>query len=326
MTIYDVAKAAGVSASTVSRAFSRPGRVSSRTAEHVRRVAHDLGYRTDSLTQPSLPSRFHTIGVVTSDITNPFFFPIIRGAEHAAAAAGYTLLLTDAQESGVIEVETLSRSIPLVDGMVMATSRASDTVLRSIAKQVPVVILNRHVPGLPCVVTDNTRGIRRAVEHLAELGHRRICYLAGPEASWADGVRWRSMRQAAQERGVRESRIGPFEPTVLGGLAATAAIRHRDDTAVITYNDLMAIGLMRGLRDCGVAVPGRVSVVGFDNTFASDLVTPGLTTVAAPLRSLGETAVSTVLAIAHGSRPATDRPHMLPTKLIVRESTGPARS
>ncbi len=324
VTIYDVAKAAGVSPSTVSRTFSRPGRVSARTAAQVRRVAVVLGYRTEDLAPPLLPNRFHTIGVITSDITNPFCFPIIRGAEAAAAKAGYTLLLTDAQESGQRETEILRRSLPIVDGMIVVTSRISDVLLRAIAKQVPVVILNRHVAGLPCVVTDNPRGMRRAVEHLAARGHRKVCYVSGPEASWADGVRWRALREAAHELGLTESRIGPYAPTVLGGLAAVTAVRERDHTAIITYNDLMAIGLMRGLRDAGLPVPQRVSVIGFDNTFASDLVTPGLTTVAAPLRSLGETAVHLVLAIAAGARPATDRPQVLPVKLIERDSTGPA--
>lgn len=326
MTIYDVAAAAGVSPSTVSRTFSRPGRVSARTAQRVRQIAVDLGYRTDDLAQPSLPSRFHTIGVATSDITNPFFFPIIRGAETAAARAGYTLLLTDAQESDVIEMETLRRSIPVVDGMIVVTSRASDTVLRSIAKQTAVVILNRHVPGLPCVFTDNVRGTYRAVEHLAGLGHRRVCYVCGPEASWTDGVRWRALREAAAQLGLADGRIGPFAPTVLGGMAAAGAIRERGVTAVVAYNDLMAIGVLRGLRDAGVPVPAAVSVVGFDNTFASDLVTPGLTTVAAPLRSLGEVAVNTVVAIARGVRPRAEQPQVLPVRLVVRESTGPAPS
>ncbi|MEI2730898.1 MAG: LacI family DNA-binding transcriptional regulator [Dermatophilaceae bacterium] len=323
VTIYDVAEAAGVSPSTVSRAFSRPGRVSWRTAERVRAVAEQMGYRTDSIGQPRLPARFHTIGVATSDITNPFFFSIVRGAESAASKAGYTLLLTDTQESGVIEQETLARALPIIDGMVIVTSRTSDTVLRSIAKQVPVVILNRHVPGLPCVVPDTARGMHRAVEHLAGLGHRRICYVSGPEASWADGVRWRAMGEAAHERGLALSRVGPFAPTVVGGATAASAVRDKEVTAVVTYNDVMAIGLSRALQASGLAVPRDLSIVGFDNTFASDLVSPSLTTVAAPLRSLGEAGVNTVVAITKGAKPATDRPHVLPTRLVVRESTGP---
>ncbi len=324
VTIYDVARVAGVSPSTVSRTFARPGRVSSRTAERVRAVAEQLGYRTHRVAQPVPASQHHTIGLATTDITNPFFFPIIRGAEAAASAAGYTLLLTDAQESGHIELATFKHALPVVDGVVIVTSRTSDTILRSVAKYVPVVITNRHVPGLPCVVTDNPRGMRRAVEHLASLGHTRICYVAGPEASWVDGVRWRAFREAAFELELHESRVGPYAPTVLGGYAAAEAVLKRGVTAVVVYNDLMAMGLTRGLRTLGTVVPDDMSVVSFDNTFASDLVTPSLTTVAAPLRSLGETAVKNVIAIASGARPTSTQPQVLPVKLVVRQSTGPA--
>ena len=143
--------------------------------------------------------------------------------------------------------------------------------------------------------------MRRAVEHLAELGHQRITYVAGPEASWADGMRWRSLREAATELRLQARRIGPYPPTVAGGgaRAATELTRH-PSSAVIAYNDLPAIGLIRTLIDLGVQVPADVSVIGFDNIFAAELVTPPLTTVVAPLRAMGVTAVQNLLAIVRG--------------------------
>jgi LacI family transcriptional regulator len=325
-TIYEVAGAAGVSPSTVSRTFSRPGRVSVRTADHVREVAAQLGYRVDGVFRPTSPQNNKLIALATADVTNPFYFGILRGAEWAAARAGYTLLLIDAQESETIERQNLSRVLPLVSGMVIASTRTSDTVLRSVSKSTPVVVLNRQVGGLACVIPDSPRGMRRAVEHLATLGHRHIYYLPGPEASWMNGIRWLAMREAAAELGLRETRLTAAIPTVEGGHHAADEVVSRGVKAVVCYNDVMAMGLMRGLKARGVRVPHDISVVGFDNTFASDLVTPRLTTVAAPLTTIGETAIRQVLAMIGGARPRGDAPTLVPVRLIVRESTAAPRA
>lgn len=328
-TIYEVAKVAGVSPSTVSRTFSRPGRVSVRTADHVRAVAAQLGYRTDGVFRPIQQVATKIIGIAISDLTNPFYFGILRGAERAAGKAGYTLLLLDTQESDVIEREILNRVTPLVSGLVIASTRTSDTVLRSVSKSTPVVVLNRYVGGLACVVPDSQRGIRRAVEHLAGLGHREIFYLAGPDAAWANGARWLAVREAAYELGIHEHRIGPNPPTVEAGHGAATQVLRRGARAVICYNDMMAMGLMRGLAARGCRVPDDVSVIGFDNNFAADLVTPRLTTVAAPLATIGETAVRQVLSMIGGATPRGDAPIAVPVRLVVRSSTAapsPSRS
>ncbi|XVU28660.1 LacI family DNA-binding transcriptional regulator [Actinoplanes sp. CA-054009] len=314
-TINDVARAAGVASSTVSRAFARPGRVNVETAERIRRVAADLGYRSGPVLRPAPRGRTSMIGLVISDVTNPFYDEIIRGAQAAAGRAGRTTLLADAQENGVTERDVLERAVPLVDGLVLATSRMSDSAIRQVAKQCPVVVLNRIVAGVPSVVVDNPRGARRVAEHLGELGHRHLTYVAGPEASWTDGVRWRALR----ELDVHAHRIGPFEPTVAGGAEAAQEFARRPTSAVVAYNDLMAIGLIRRLTAMGVRVPGDVSVAGFDNIFAAELITPALTTVAAPLHAMGEAAVRAVLSGA-GSSVVT-----LPTRLVVRASTGRRR-
>lgn len=322
-TIYDVAKAAGVAPSTVSRAFSRPGRVNAETAERIRQVAAELGYRTNPLARALPTGRTSLLAIVTADVTNPFFFEIIRGAEAAAAEAGYTMIVVDVQESPEAERRALDRALPLVEGIVLATSRMSDSSIRVAAKQRPTVVLNRVMTDVPSVVTDNARGARRAVEHLAELGHTTLTYAAGPEASWADGMRWRSVREAAYELELRARRLGPFPPTQAGGLAAAQALRQSPTTAVIAYNDLIAIGLLRGLSRLGARVPQDVSVVGFDNIFGSDFCDPPLTTVAAPLRHLGSYAVTTLLEEMKRRRSGPLRPALLPAQLVVRASTGP---
>ena len=322
-TIYDVAKVAGVSPSTVSRAFSRPGRVSAQTAEKIRKVADELGYRSRDITHAQARTHTKMLGLAVADITNPFNFRVIRGCQAAAAEAGFLVSLTDSQESETLEREMLRRALPVLDGLVIASSRLSDTELRTLAKSLPIVVLNRRVAGLHCIVPDMAHGIRKAAEHLVGLGHRNITYLAGPEASWADGVRWRAIRDSARELGFTEHRVGPFAPTIHGGRAAGEVIAARRLKAVVCYNDLMAIGLMKSVTERGLTVPGDVSVIGFDNIFAAALVEPGLTTIAAPLTMLGDSAVRYIIS-ALNSTPSTDTPPVtVPVRLVLRGSTGP---
>lgn len=266
------------------------------------------------------------LGISATDITNPFFFGIIRGAEHVAVAEDFSIMLADSQENDELERRLFDRTMPLVDGMIVATSRLPDSVLRSAAKRAPVVSLNRLVPGLPCVITDNARGMRRALEHLAELGHRRVAYVSGPTTSWADGARQRAFREGCYELDLVEHRVGPTAPTVRGGMSIFPQIREQRVTAVIGFNDIVAVGIMRAAKAAGLHVPGELSVVGIDNVFVSDLVSPGLTTIASPLTLLGERAARTVIALVNGREPETtaDHPSVLPMRLIVRESTGPA--
>ncbi|UNK70718.1 LacI family DNA-binding transcriptional regulator [Microbacterium sp. H1-D42] len=329
-TIYDVAAACGVAPSTVSRAFARPGRVNAETAERIRRVAEEMGYRTNPLARALPTGKTSLLAVIVADVTNPFFFELLRGAEETATEAGYTLLVADVQESVEAERRALDRTLPMVEGVVLATSRMSDSSIRVAAKQRPTVVLNRSMSDIASVATDNSRGMRRAVEHLAELGHTTITYVAGPDASWANGVRWQALREAVHELGLRARRIGPFSPTQAGGLSAAGAIAGSPTTAIIAYNDVLAIGLMRGLTSLGIRVPEDVSVIGFDNIFGADFCTPQLTTVAAPLRQLGKVAVQTLLADLRAPRSSRLVPRgplktaLLPSRLVVRSSTGQA--
>lgn len=327
-TIYDVAAAAGVAPSTVSRAFSRPGRVRSETAAHIRAVAEELGYRTSPLARTLATTRTRMLALMVSDVANPVYAAMIRGAQTEAADAGFVVLLEDARESGTVEREALERVLPVVEGIVLGGSRMSDSTIRTIAKQRPLIVLNRDVAGVLSVVTDNARGTRRVVEHLGSLGHDQLTYVSGPEASWANGARLRAFRESCHELQLGARTTAAFAPTVEGGVnAATSLLEDRDQlpTAVVAYNDLMAIGVVRGFQQAGVQVPLDVSVTGFDDILVSQLVSPPMTTVATPLRSMGATAVQNLLAVLKGAQPHADRAFVLPARLVVRGSTAQRR-
>ncbi|HET9648050.1 MAG TPA: LacI family DNA-binding transcriptional regulator [Microlunatus sp.] len=321
-TIYDVAAAAGVAASTVSRALSKPGRVSFKTAEHVRRVASELGYRTEHHQRVPAGRSTGLLAMMVADITNPVFSGMIRGAERTARHAGSALMLLESEESAESERELLDRIVPVVEGVVLSASRMTDAEIRTVAKTTPLVVVNRIVDQVPSVGGDSVPAVRRAVEHLGGLGHRTLTYLSGPEASWADGMRWRAVLDAGQQLGVKVRRIGPQLPTLAGGQSAAEAWGEAPTSAVIAYNDLVAIGFVRAVQDRGLQVPGDVSVIGFDNIRDADLVRPPLTTIASPLVSLGSAAVN--LLLKKGAAGPAPAPVLLPDRLVLRSSTGPA--
>lgn len=325
VTIYDIAKAAGVAPSTVSRTFARPGRVNADTAERIRAAARELGYREKPLHQQRSGVSTSTLGFVVADVANPVFAHIMKGFQNEAAEHGYSVLLIDTREDARLERESISRLAPLVDGLVLGASRLSDSAITQIVKIRPVVSVNRIIAGLPSIVADTPRGLRRLVEHLAELGHTRFTYLAGPPASWADGVRWRAVSEACHELSLVIRRVGPNQPSLDGGVAAANAWLDNPTSAVIGYNDMVAIGFMKAIQRAGMRVPQDVSVAGVDNSISSVLTTPTLTSVAPSTSQIGMRAARALITqLRHRSTPSAET-IVVPMDLHVRDSIGPAR-
>jgi LacI family transcriptional regulator len=322
-TIYDVAKAAGVATSTVSRVFSKPGRISETTRTHVLEVARELGYEPNPHARALTSRRTQTIAMVVSDITNPHFFELIRGAEMRAKAAAYTLVLVNAEESPRMEFDQVRRLSRSVDGFLLAASRQPDENLVRWAADLPIVLINRRVQGLASVILEHTEGCRQVVAHLASLGHRSVVYLAGPTNSWMAGSRWAAIQQAATEHGLTAVKIGPYTPTVASGGAAADAALGTGASAIIAHNDLLAMGVLRRLAHRSVRVPEDVSVVGFDDIFAADLCTPRLTTLGGEHAHVGRAAVEILLEAMAAPRDQRPTPQVvLPSQLILRDSTG----
>lgn len=318
---------AGVAPSTVSRAFSNPGRVNPHTRDHVLATADDLGYVPNPTARTLVSGRTRTLGLLVPDITNPYFAGIIKGAERAARAAGVSVVLGDTQESPVVEAELLSRLGPAVDGFVLSASRLPDAELVQATELSPITTVNRATPGIPCVVADFDSGTEQIVDHLWSHGHTGFVFLGGPNESWSGARRWAGLHAAAARRGMTATRFGPFVPTVAGGpAAADAALASGDATALVAHNDMLAIGVMRRLAERGVDVPGRVSVVGFDDMFGADFCTPTLTTLNERREDAGSRAVEMLVSRTRpGASSVADVPQwVLPTQLVVRSSTGPA--
>jgi DNA-binding LacI/PurR family transcriptional regulator len=324
VTIHDVAARAGVAASTVSRALSRPYRVNRDTRARIEEVARELHYTPNAQARALTSGRTQTVAVLVSDVTNPFYFGMIRGAQHRLRAAGYAQLLIDTEDSAELESHLLRKMRQSIDGAVLAASRLPEQELAAMAADIPLVTVNRNVPGVQSVLIDSPDGVAQATEHLVSLGHRRIVYVSGPATSWANEARWRAMRSALGRHGLPATKIGPFGASRPSGPAAADSLLNTGATACVAFNDMLAIGMLSRLRERGVRVPDDVSIVGCDDIFGADFCHPPLTTLTAPIERAGQVAVAMLLArLDDPSGAAARRQVVLPTHLTVRDSTGP---
>lgn len=318
-TIYDVARLAGVSPSTVSRALHQPGRIAPRTEQRVRNAAEALGYRTNPMARSLQTGRTGMVALVLTDATNPVYFDVLRGAERIAALHDLTIVFTESQEDAAAELEAANRIAQVCDGLVLVSSRLPDDQLGELAERAPVVLVNREVEGFASVTADPSDGVADVIDRLAALGHRSIVYLAGPESAWMDQRRRSEISRRTAERGIALAIMRASEPTMVGGSVALDGILQSGATAVIAFNDLVAVGVLRAARERGVDVPGRLSVIGFDDILAADLL--ALTTVRGALDELGAAALNALAELLAGAAPVAVR---MPTALVPRASIGAA--
>jgi LacI family transcriptional regulator len=337
-TVRDVAARAGVSIATVSRALRGHANVEPATRRRVEDAARALNYRPSGVARSLRLRATRTIGLIVTDIENPYFPQIVSAVEDAARERGYSVLLADGRREPEREIESLEvLAERQVDGLIIAsTTLTLRHQVRIREVPCPVVIVNSEstVSAVPAVLSDNAAGGRLAAEHLLGLGHRRLAYLAAPSADdRAVHERIEGVRAILWEQGFSRGSliIVPAAPGVDGGAMAAVMAVGADATlsSLICSNDLTAIGAVRGLRSLGLVVPRQVSVVGFDDIEMAAHVDPPLTTVRQATDEMGHWAVASLLQRIDVGREATagqvggtpGRTVRLPVTLVIRDST-----
>lgn len=329
-TIADVAHRSGVSTATVSRVLSGAAPARAATRERVLAAARELDYRPSGIARALKRSQTRTIGLLVTDISNPFFPQVVRAIEDEAHRRGYGVLLCNAADDPDRELAYLDLLLERrVDGLIVASARTTRRHAARLGEvPMPVVLVNAETSAgsLPSVTVAHRLGARMATAHLLELGHRRIGHVAGP------------MTQAAASRlrlaGVTDAlRVADIDPSSLlvaegnehvdGGERATEqllaeAIR---PTGIVAYNDLSAIGALRAIRAAGLSVPEDLSVIGFDDIELASWTDPPLTTIRQPTETLGRRAVQHLIDGDPSRRPMAV---VLDPTLVVRGSTGPS--
>ncbi len=325
VTMQQVAAEAGVSVSTVSKVMNGRYGVSTETSDHVSRVIEELGYETSLVARSLRNTRTNVIGLLVADF-EPFSTEVLKGAADAIRDSGYELVAYSAggrtDEHVGWERRYLSRVMgTLVDGAVLVTPTVTDVQYDG-----PVVAVDPHTgrSSLPTVAADNLQGARLGVDHLLGLGHRRIGMVTGRADLVSAQLRERGYREAHAAAGlpVDETLLarGAFDPGQAREAARELLHRPVPPTAIFAANDISALSTLDVAAELGVAVPGQLSIVGFDNIPESALAHPPLTTVQQPMRRLGHDAVAMLVALIAGEELAETQV-VLETTLVARRTT-----
>jgi LacI family transcriptional regulator len=335
-TLRDVAEAAGVHAATASRALNPETRrlVNVETARRVLRAAESLGFSPNPIARSLKTSKSGTVGLVLPDITNPLFPPIVRGIEDVLSEAGYSALIVNTDNDPERErAQIASLRSRQVEGLIVATARLEHPLLDQLHQQkVNLVLVNRRTSAVdvPWITPDDTAGIELAVTHLADLGHRRVLHLAGPQTTSTGVVRMRAFTNAVRDHGLDDDPALVAACTLWTEDEGARVLREVLDagtefTAIVAGNDLIALGCYDVFNQRGITCPDDVSVVGFNDMPLLDKLRPPLTTVGIPHHQVGVEAARMLLeSINEPDRPA--RSVLLPVSLVVRGSTAPPHS
>jgi LacI family transcriptional regulator len=321
-TIMQVAGAAGVSKATVSRAFTRPEMLSAETVRRIHAIAAEIGYVPNHTARALSTGRHGNLALIVPDVANPFFPPLIRAAQMEADRSDFCIFLGNSDEDPRQEDRLVDRFLGQVEGVILVSSRLPDADIRAHATRLPVVLVNRDVPGVPRVLIDSALGVAEAVEHLASLGHRKIVYVSGPSNSWSNQQRRKAVRHAAGKLDVEIVTVPCAAPTYEASRLTVGPILETGSTAAIAFDDMVAQGILSGLAERGIAVPKRFSVVGCDDVLGAATY-PALTTVSNRSREAGKAALSLMLDILQ-THAMSDARYILDTHLVVRGTTASA--
>jgi len=335
ISIKDIARQAGVSHSTVSRALSDSDLVSAPTKARIQHLASEMGYSPDAQARSLVKGRTMTIGVVVTTIADPFIAEVVQGIESTARDHDYSVILTSSSHEPEREIAAVDmlRS-KRVDGVIVTSSRVGAVYLDHLERMdAPIVLINNHRedtgPYTFSITVDNPHGDCEATRHLIESGHRRIAYLTGRGDHSSDAGRQEGYCRALAEAGMEfdPALVLPGDGRSRGGERALPILMGIGDrpSAVFCYNDMTAIGLIRAAREAGLHIPGDLAVVGFDDIPFAVYACPPLTTISQPKFEMGRRAVEMVLELLSPSltgEPASNQ--VFRGQLIVRESSGRA--
>jgi DNA-binding LacI/PurR family transcriptional regulator len=314
-TILDVAALAGVHAATVSRTINVPEKVAPETRRRVEEAVRELGFVPNRAARGLITGRTGNIAVIVPDITNPHFASLVRSVERSARQSDLQVLLVDTGEhpdEEVRAVESLSRE---VDGFIVVSPRRVHRALGSLGSA-PAVFVNRPVREHASILLRTAPAVAEALGHLAALGHTRLAYLGGPSGSWAAGERRTAVRSSSRITGMQVVELSVAEPTFEATALVVPEIVASGASAVLAFNDQMALGVVAGLTNRGMSVPHDLSVVGFDDVPMAAMVAPPLTTISLPT---GEVGAAAVAMLSEGSSTKE-----LFGELVVRHSTARA--
>lgn len=323
-TITEVARHARVSPATVSRVMNGNFLGEPAIAERVRASATELAYAPNHLARSLALGETRTIAFVVPDLANPTFQTVLSGLSKTAARDGYRVLVADSAESPADEPLLATEIRRRCDSIVLCAPRMPEDELVALAQSLnPLVLINRTTSRVsaPSLSIDYRTGIQNLAQHLYGLGHRRLAYLQGPAESVSNAHRIRGL--AEFEGFVKDATVQVLPGGVSSdeGYARASDVIRSGATAVLAYNDLVAVGLMNGLAELGVSVPADVSVTGFDDIPFARYTAPALTTASVPHEELGVQAWSRLRALIRGERPSHDV--VFQPRLELRGSTAP---
>lgn len=326
--IRDVARLAGVSVATVSRALSNPEKVSSESLDKVHKAIAEVGYRPNMLARNFRSARAYAVVVLVPDIANPFYSLFIRALEDRAHQKGYAVLLGDTRGTPEREMEYIRRvETRLADGIVQLRP-SSEKSQNNIPADVPCVNACgcEYTTG-PAIRIDNRGAAKSMVNYLISLGHKRIGVISGLKDNPHAIDRLEGYKEALAEAGIpfEKDLIAEGDFTMWSGLNAAFQFCNMKNrpTAIFSMNDEMAIGAMQTLKNQGFKIPEDISVTGFDDIAYAKYSDPSLTTISQPAEEMGKMAMDMLLKVIEGE-PLSQRECVLPTEFIIRKSTGPA--
>ncbi len=329
VTLKDVARAAAVNASTASRCLSGFQGVNEETRQKVVRIAAEMNYRPNLVARGLVTGRSHTIALLISDIRNPFFAEVARGAEDAANAAGCDLILCNSDFDAAKQMKYLkSLSEKRVDGILMnsVTSLRRNQLQALADLRVPIILLNKPAirTRFSTVCADNYEGGRLAGEYLAGLGHRKIAHITGPRHHGNLTERARGFLAALSAAGVPAPLLLHGQNSFADGyqLARRVFANRPRITAIFAANDAMAFGVGRAATEMNISIPKDLSLIGFDDVDLAQVVHPALTTIRAPKYEIGQVAVETLLKQVQRSGSLPPEQRMLGVELVIRKSCG----